>query len=187
MADTEPLRVSFSKPKILKLLMHSSIFLILGVSLLALWYGVLMDQNNPFALKGVVLQVCSWLCILFFCFIGYFLVSEYNSAEPGLIIDDNGITDHTSELSAGQIPWSNIETVVCVSAGIRSYCSIFLKDPSEFMDKENFLVKLFKRMNVKSTGPQVRMLTNKLDIEHADLVAAIKQACGERGIEVMTE
>jgi hypothetical protein len=48
------------------------------------------------------------LSAAFFGFCAILYVAKLFNAKPGLVIDDTGITDNTSALAAGHIPWESI-------------------------------------------------------------------------------
>jgi hypothetical protein len=49
--------------------------------------------------------------IIFFGFVGFYLLKKLFNKKPGLIISNSGIVDNSSGISVGFIPWSDIKEI----------------------------------------------------------------------------
>src|SRR5262245_19949122 len=95
----ERLLIALSKAKIVLLLMGSGVFVAAG---LFLWANA--DQfSSPLYVEAVAIAA-----IGFFGLCGLFALFKLFDTTPGLILDAEGITDNSSAVSAGRIPWSDI-------------------------------------------------------------------------------
>ncbi len=52
---------------------------------------------------------------------------------PALVIDDEGVTDHTPLLGVGLIPWSDIQGVAVGQSSGRNYLLLTVPDPNAYL------------------------------------------------------
>lgn len=184
MSDLKPIEIPFSRAKLGKLLLYTVPLCLMGFGFIILWQAVLSSPDEPFALNGIVIQICGAAIILLFGGLTLRLLLELFSKEPGLILNSDGVTNNTSELAAGFIPWDNVACVICIPAGMRSSCNLVLKDADAHVADMNGLKRWILKMNMKSTGPQEIIRSNKLDIEHDQLFALFSEYCPRDGEEI---
>jgi hypothetical protein len=58
--------------------------------------------------SSTIIFLAGCIAIVFFGFVGFLLLKKLIDNTPGLIISENGITDNSSGVPAGFIPWSDI-------------------------------------------------------------------------------
>lgn len=68
-----------------------------------------------------------------------------------LIIDSNGITDNSSNLSVGLIKWTDITDIRSDNDNSTKFLYIFVKNPEKYIQKKKFTRRLM-RMNMGMTG-----------------------------------
>ncbi len=184
MSDLKQIEIPFSRAKLGKLLMYTVPLCLMGFGFIILWQAVLSSPDEPVAFNGIVIQLCGAAIILLFGGLTVRLLLEFYSKEPGLVLSSDGVTNNTSELAAGFIPWDNVASVICMSAGMQSSCNLVLKDANAHLAGMNGLKRWFLKMNMKSTGPQEIIRSNKLDIDHDRLVALFNEYCPRDGEEI---
>ncbi|GMA08329.1 hypothetical protein GCM10025886_14800 [Tetragenococcus halophilus subsp. flandriensis] len=74
--------------------------------------------------------------IVFICLITF---------KPALKIDDKGLTDRSTGMSAGFIPYSQIKVV----SNRQPYIVVHLNDPATFLKKEVFYKRIYRKINKK--------------------------------------
>ena len=96
-----------------------------------------------------------------FLFFGYgfifFLLRVIKSGEM-LVVDEHGVTDFTSAISLGFIPWSDIENAYIGGAMNNRFIELTLKNEAEYLSDLPLLKKLFILAN-KKLGYQVVCIT----------------------------
>ncbi len=95
----------------------------------------------PIAVLGI------GLCILLLVYV----FNRLRDQQPGLIVSDEGITDHSSAVGAGFIPWSDVLEIEEKSMLGSRYLSIQVKNPQEYIDRQSSALKRFMmRRNQKT-------------------------------------
>lgn len=162
MAGTNRIEILFSKSKLVKLLVFSIIFLIAG-----LWMVITQPQtsnvvfNNP-----IVFNAAAYGGMLMGVLGVYFFTKKLFDTRPGIIVDENGITDNTGAFSFGFIPWSDMSEIRerSVQASVTSkqrYVTIGLKDPGAYILKEpNAAKRKFMTLNAKKGESPVHISAN---------------------------
>lgn len=110
------------------------------------------------------------IAILFFGFIGILALRKITTQSDGLTITSKGITDNSSGISAGFIPWEDITAITETSVVNQNFVNIVLKDPEAFIASQK---SAFKRKamtaNYRSFGSAVAISANSLATTHANL------------------
>ena len=104
----ETMELTTSKSKLIRLLIISLVFVILG-----LWMILTPTDDtsiNPLFRSRIFVTIMGIVCVLFFGF-GFilFLLKLLGFRKYGLKIDNTGITDNSNKGSIGHIPWSDIK------------------------------------------------------------------------------
>ncbi len=78
-------------------------------------------------------------------------IKIFLSKGMAVIIDSNGITDNSSNLSVGLIEWADITDIKSHNNNSSKYLSIFVKNPEKYILRKK-IAKVFMRMNMNMTG-----------------------------------
>lgn len=178
MTDTERVEIAWSKAKLIKLLIFSVLFLLAG-----LWLAIRQPEiRNSFFNSPIMKNLAAYGGTIMGAAGIYFFSKRLIDKRPGLIIDENGITDNSSAFSFGLIPWSDIAQVYefSIQASIASrprFITVELHDPEKYISRET---NSFKRnlllLNLKNYGSPVHISTNGLEINPNDLLGLISHA-----------
>lgn len=113
---------------------RNRIFTVIGAaiavaSLVLLVFNLSSYDERPWLIWALVVGlVTGTVCFMLFL--------KRTPDDPfALVIDDNGITDHASQLDAGLIPWDDIKAVYDLRVRLGHYLVIDLKDPEAFADQ----------------------------------------------------
>jgi hypothetical protein len=172
------IEISISKRKMIISLMGCLAFVLAGF--------LFVLQPSTFAGKTVVrsssmIMIVGVLSILFFGLCGYFIAKKLFTKTPGLIIDDKGISDHSSGIEAGFIPWHDIKEIGTFKILKQQFVTVLLKDPQKYIDAEsNAAKKKVMQANLRSAGTPYCISTNTLNIKfkalHALLAERLQQS-----------
>lgn len=171
-----PIEIPLSKSKLTKLLIASAIFLAAG-----LWILVAQPETgNPIFNAFIVKNTAGALGIVMGLPGIIFFTRKLADKRPGLIIDSMGVTDNSSSLSLGFIPWSDITSVeskiVQVSvASKQKFVAIKLRNPEVYIDSQTSALKR-KAMQVglKHSDSPVNISANGLNIKYDYLLQLLQ-------------
>jgi len=125
-------------------------------------------------LRGATTVACIAIVFLLSCIV-YFALRMRSDA-PMLVIDDTGLTDNASLLTAGFLLWSDIRRVDITSLPIGdSMLSIYLADNEAFFARMNPVKRALMRINARlAGGAPVNLPLQALDMDRNALLAAIR-------------
>jgi len=94
---------------------------------------------------SVRMDVVGVVCIIFFGGCGLYGLKALVDKEPGLKLDSEGLTDNSSALAAGFVPWSDVFGVEeCQVQGQKSIC-LLLKNPEVYIERGSYLRRMTNR------------------------------------------
>ncbi len=161
--------VALNKKKIIFLFFMSIVFFFLALLLL-----IYLPQDQGIvdywfikivASLGVFLTAIAW----FFVFLKIF------DRKPGLVINDEWILDNSSFLSVGLIKWDNISNVAVNNIRKQKILTITLKNPDEFMEKQNVVKKFCFKLNHKYFESPVQISDSALKYDCQKIYEIIKR------------
>ena len=88
----------------------------------------------------------------------------------GLIIDENGITDNSSAISAGLIKWDDIKEIK-KKPTLTGKLLIDTKNPGQYIDRKKGIEKIFIKLKMKTKGTALSINTGYLDSGFNELYA----------------
>jgi hypothetical protein len=160
--DTGPIIVPLSRTKIIILLLGSVGFVAIAV---AVWPAVsALPDDDPWTLVGKILLA---ITVVFFGGCGLYAVWKFFDSAPGLIIDQQGIVDNSSGVSAGRIPWSEIKAVHVTTVEFQRFLTIEVRDPEKYIQRASFLKRQLVKLNAAyfDSPIQISALTLKIDFD----------------------
>ena len=133
MSNQEHTIIPLSKRKLLLLILAGIAFVLAGVWLFSAAEAVAASRGwSP----GFV-QTVGVVCMLFFGPIGGFLAWKMRDQKPGLIVGPEGIIDNSSGLSAGLIPWEDIEGFSVLNMSGQRMLLVHVRNPQEYIDAQS--------------------------------------------------
>ena len=122
-------------------------------------------QNDP---RAEVVRLVAVLAIGFFGLCIVVALAMMRRRGPALVIDDEGIIDHTTGASLGRIPWAEMEEIDAaeewVLIGVRDLDALARDLPP------------FRRWLARLDGPRTRVLARAVGLQAAALAWAIREA-----------
>ena len=152
MEDSKRIEIPLSKGKLIIILIVSIIFVSIGF-----WFIVRPPLfNNSIFDIPTMLWVSGVSSILFFGFCGVVVVKKLNDKKPGLVIDKTGITDNSTAIAAGHIPWVDIEEIKLVKVFTQQFIIIKVQNPQKYISRQTkSALKKAVEYNYKNYGSPI--------------------------------
>jgi hypothetical protein len=170
-AAEQRIEIPISKTKIVLMLIGALAFVALGS-----WFVL-----SPTTFKSTqwinpaFITIVGYVSILFFGLCAIFCIRKLTGNQPGLIIDEKGLIDNSSGLSAGHILWSDIEDVSVIEIHKQKLIMIHVKNPHDYIVRHNNLVKRKGlELNNKMYGTPLSISSNGLQTSFDNLLAILK-------------
>ena len=173
MSPTEEKVIELSKNKILLLILGSCAFVALGAWLLSLDEATIQSQrrfSNPIVVHGIGL-----LSVIFFGACGAFGIRKLFDRKPGLVFNSSGIIDHSSGVSAGLIPWSEILGAEIYEIHKQKMLIIKVRNPQKYIERGGRLKQALNKANQKMCGSPIAITSNALKINFSELLSLFNQ------------
>lgn len=136
--------------------------------------------SNPIFGNSTLILIIGITSIFLFGLAAVIIFRKFSNKKPGLIISNAGIVDNSSGVSAGIIPWSDIQDIKTAQVMSQRFLMIIVKNPQDYLDKvQNVLKKNAMKLNYKSYGSPIAISSNSLKIGFDELEQLL--------IEKMTE
>lgn len=153
----EKIEIPLSKTKILLYLFGPIIFV-------ALFIFIIVEMEPPFFVK-----IVGYFGILFFGFGFILLMGKMFDRRPGLIIDQNGITDHTQYTSVGLIEWKDIVGFDTYQVQSTKMIIVYIENPKKYIKRAKKTLAKAMRMSQSMTGSPLSINSGALKISHDEL------------------
>lgn len=170
MKNSTPIQIALSKTKMQFLLLGSIVFVIIGI-----WFVLNPPQGSSNWFKNeTVMRILGALAIVFFGGLAISISRKYNDKKPGLQIDQAGITDNSSAVSAGLIPWDDITAVEIAQVMNQQFLLIIVQNPEDYINQiTNPIKKGAVKMNYQSYGTPITITSTALEIDFSELEKVI--------------
>jgi hypothetical protein len=140
---------------------------------LCFWVWTFADRQErlpPPLLKGVTIAG-----MLLFPLCAVFAFWKLTDARPGLVLDSRGITDNSSGVAAGFIPWDQITAVKIGTIKGQRFLTIEVADPQAFIARSGLLRRLVHTMNMRLCGSPINISSNSLKIGFDELYDHVRE------------
>ncbi len=157
--------IKLSRRKIVFMFIGSALLIIIGIWMILKHQEIKSPLNSTLAI--LLVGIAS---VLFFGFAAITAIRKMTTQSDGLVISAKGITDSSSGISAGFIPWEEIITITETSIANQIFINIMVKNPEEFIASQKSSFKRKAMMaNHKSFGTSIAISANNLKITHENL------------------
>jgi hypothetical protein len=151
----EPVIIPISKGKLVKLICFCFLFLFIGTWMLFTKH----ETGNSVMDSALVKYGAAVLGILMGATGLVFFIRKLGDKKPGLIIDDNGITDNASGVAAGFIPWEDITHIYTTKVMNQEFIMIGVTNPEGYISRQpGALKRKMMKANMKSYGSPISSL-----------------------------
>lgn len=166
----QKIEIALSKKKIFLMLLGALAFVAIG-----LWFVISPPTiSNSYWGNPTKIAIAGYASILFFGLCAFFLIKKLPNNKPGLIIDQTGLTDNSSGVSAGQILWSDIEDISVIEIHRQKLIMLRVTNPQDYIDKQTsgFKRKMMQ-LNYKMYGTPLSITSNGLKISFDELLSTL--------------
>ena len=156
-----------SKFKLILIVTGALLFVALGVFLIAI--ADEQRQYPPLYVKTVAVAAIGFfgLCAV----VGLIKLLDKTA---GLFLDRQGMTDNSSGSAAGRVEWREIRDVQARTVSGQKLLAIFVLDPEKFLDRGNWVRRLFVRMNYRFYGTPIFISSHALNVNFEELERLIR-------------
>jgi len=172
MSSIQRTEIPISKSKIYLMLFFSVVFVAIGVAMF-----FIQPSSGRYLINVPVIRYgLAVACILFFGYTGIFFISRLKGDKPGLIIDEYGITDCSSSVNAGLIPWADIRQFTVVNVMNQKFLMIVVHNPNDYINKQtNALKRRAMIYNHSNYGSPISISANTLKIKLPQLQILLEE------------
>lgn len=142
-----------------------TLFIVLG------FFFVLIPQElkSPLIHNVFIIRILGFIALLLF---GYFLgaiIPQLSNKQPGLVIDEKGITDHSTANSVGFIDWKDVTEVHRKSITGQKYIIIKVKNPEAYIERVSGIEKRSLKANLQLCGSPIAIPSTSLKCKFKQL------------------
>lgn len=166
-----PIEIPLSKQKLVLLLISAIAFVSIGI-----WFVAKPEsfKNGLLGNPTIVLSI-GILSIAVFGLVAFVMVKKLKDNAPGLIIDKTGITDNSTGVPAGHIPWSDIKEIKTNKVLAQKFLVIIVNKPEKYINRQtNGAAKKGVEANHKITGSPVNIPASTLKCNFDELEGIVK-------------
>ena len=168
MSDSSEKIIRLSKTKIKLLIIGSLIFVGIGIWILQ---ASVSSVIFPYAFdKPLLGRIIGWVSTLFFGLTGAIGLTKYFDEKPGVILNSSGITDNSSGISAGFVPWSEVIGFGVFEINRQKMLVVLLKNPDKYIEVGNWFRRALIKANSKLTGSPIVIVSNSLKMNFDELL-----------------
>lgn len=168
MAAYPSVEIALSKKKMILLLAGSLMFVVLGAIFI-------LHPPRSFPVDPSVFRVLGAISLLFFGYCAYVIGRKFNQTIPGVIINDKGITDNSSGVSAGEVLWSDISEIGVIQAYNQKFLVIYVHHPEDYIARQTGFSKKAMTMNYRLYGSPVSLSANSLKCSFDELYKLVNE------------
>ena len=162
----QQIEIQLSKIKLVLAIVGSLIFVGLG-----LWFVISPPGPQHFhRYSPTTMLVAGYASIIFFGLCALILIRKLPDNRPGLIIDDEGITDNSSGISSGKVLWSDISNISLIEIRNQRLILLLVNNPYDYINRQtNKFEKKLMEINYNRYGTPLSLTSNGLKISFNDL------------------
>lgn len=170
MTTNLPITIPLSKGKLLLSTLGAFAFVAIGF-----WFVLAPPTTYSSFFGPTLIIIIGLISIFLFGGIAILVIRKLFDPRPGLIIDEQGISDNSGGLSAGQILWEDVSDIQVLQIQRQRLILVLVKNPQDYIDRQNngWKRKLMA-MNYRQYGTPLSISTNGLKISFAELLEVLK-------------
>jgi hypothetical protein len=166
MTQKQLIEIPLSKKKMILTLFGAIVFVAIGI-----WFLIDPPQiSNPVFGDPTLLFIVGLTSILFFGLVAVVVIRKLPDNKAGLTINEQGIIDNSSGVSAGLVLWSDIEEIRVSQVMSQKFLMFIVRNPQDYINRQsNPLKRKGMEMNYKSYGSPVSISANALQTNFDNL------------------
>lgn len=144
----------------------SMMFVVIGLYFLTDPFKI----NNSIYGNSTLIFIVGLIGVVFFGLMAVIIFRKLSDQKAGLIINEQGIIDNSSDVSVGLILWADIEEIKVSRIMNQKMLILIVRNPQEYLDKvANRFKKKTMGINYKACGSPINISTNSLQADFNDL------------------
>ena len=116
---------------------------------ISIWVVVSNDPEIAARYIPEMAQAFGWLGTVLLGPITVYSIRKFFDRRPGLTFTAAGVTDNSSAIPSGFIPWSDIQGITTLKSRGTRYLVVMVKDPDKYWERGNLLQRWLRR---RATG-----------------------------------
>jgi hypothetical protein len=162
----QQIEIQLSKIKLVLAVVGSLIFVGLGF-----WFVISPPSPQHFhRYSPTTILVAGYASIIFFGFCAVILIRKLPDNRPGLIIEEEGITDNSSGISSGKVLWSDISKISIIEIRNQRLILLQVNNPYDYINRQtNKFEKKLMEINYNRYGTPLSLTSNGLKISFNEL------------------
>jgi hypothetical protein len=171
-----PTIIPLSKTKIGLTIAGSIIFVALGA------YFILHPEtfaSGRHPLRKDIAPFVGVACVLFFGATGIYGLIRLFDKRPGLVIDEDGITDRSSGAAVGRVLWKDIESISVMKVHRTRFLRIMVNNPKQYTKDKRGLRKFTINSNLRMYGTPVSINAVTLQCKFEELERLVREGFEE--------
>jgi len=169
MADT--IEIPLSKTKIVVLIIGATVFVGLGLLF------VIKPETfiNPILRSPIAIAFVGYASVIFFGLCAVVGFRKLFDTKAGLIVDDKGLSDNSSGVSTGFIPWGDISDINSIEISGQKLIMIIVSNPEFYINKRtNYIAKKAASINHRMYGSPISLNAGTLKCNYDDLYRLLR-------------
>lgn len=171
-----------SKSKLLLYLLGACIFIAVGAWMFSLDDASIEAHrrfNNPLYVHGLGLAA-----IIMAAPVGALVIRKLFDSKPGVVFNSAGVTDNSSGVSVGFVPWSDITGAEVLQIQRQRMLIVRVVNPEKYIAAGNAVKRVLNRQSYKSYGSPIAITAGTLKISFEELQAIFNEYLSKYGKHV---
>jgi hypothetical protein len=156
--------IPLSRGKMLRGLVICAVFVLISLWLISIKPSMRADPGALVLLRGI-----GWGAIATFGFFGALIGKKYFDKRVGLTLDQQGITDFSSAIGAGFVPWADVTGFGIQEVQGTRNVIVMVRNPEHYIAKAGMLTRMAYRANLKLIGSPLAISPVSLQIGFDEL------------------
>lgn len=123
----------------------------------------------------VIVKIAAVIGVVFFGYAFFYLVKRAKQGKAILVVDEKGVTDNSSSVSFGFIPWGDIDEVRVDAVFGNNCIELLLNNENDYIAKLSGLKKQAILANKKMGYPAVCITLNSTGVDPRALLPGIQK------------
>jgi hypothetical protein len=155
------IEIGFNRNKIFLMIFGSLVFIV-GGAWLFFWTPTPLAGPSIFR-NPAFIKIIGGLCVVFFGYTLFLYLQKLKDKTPALIVDNTGITDNSSGLAVGHIPWGDIIEIKTRRVFNQKFLMVIVRNPQDYISRQKSRVrKKLMQQNHRFYGSPISITANVL-------------------------
>jgi hypothetical protein len=164
------IRIALSKKKLIFAFIGSIIFVALGIQFILKPESYISSSHR----NAELIVIVGYASLIFFGICLIYIFYKAFDKKPGLIVNENGITDNSNFASVGLIEWSEIIGIRTEQVMSTKFILIDVLNPEKFIQKSSKFKASLMKANLKMYGTPLSITSNTLRYNFDEMERLLK-------------